>query len=139
MIKSVFSFTICYMCMTMMTCCLFHVMFCLMRRRPPRCTRTDTLFPYTTLFRSDVVVDLVVGRNLHELHHAAAPIAQWLDPGGRPQVVTDAVEVVIEVAVALRQAEAARVVVDEARDGDLRRVVERAPDAFAAEIGRAHV
>src|SRR3546814_2087416 len=27
-----------------------------MRRRPPRSTRTDTLFPYTTLFRS-VVVD----------------------------------------------------------------------------------
>src|SRR3546814_7007034 len=28
--------------------------FCvLMIRRPPRSTRTDTLFPYTTLFRSD--------------------------------------------------------------------------------------
>src|SRR3546814_9827214 len=26
--------------------------FCLMDRRPPRSTRTDTLFPYTTLFRS---------------------------------------------------------------------------------------
>src|SRR3546814_18410061 len=25
-----------------------------MRRRPPRSTRTDTLFPYTTLFRSDM-------------------------------------------------------------------------------------
>src|SRR3546814_10309226 len=25
-----------------------------MNRRPPRSTRTDTLFPYTTLFRSDV-------------------------------------------------------------------------------------
>src|SRR3546814_1677703 len=24
-----------------------------MRRRPPRSTRTDTLFPYTTLFRSE--------------------------------------------------------------------------------------
>src|SRR3546814_3009748 len=24
-----------------------------MIRRPPRCTRTDTLFPYTPLFRSD--------------------------------------------------------------------------------------
>src|SRR3546814_8447834 len=24
-----------------------------MKRRPPRSTRTDTLFPYTTLFRSD--------------------------------------------------------------------------------------
>src|SRR3546814_11076811 len=27
-------------------------MLFLMRRRPPRSTRTDTLFPYTTLFRS---------------------------------------------------------------------------------------
>src|SRR3546814_3373097 len=25
-----------------------------MRRRPPRSTRTDTLFPYTTLFRSEM-------------------------------------------------------------------------------------
>src|SRR3546814_12429662 len=32
--------------------CLF---FFLMIRRPPRSTRTDTLFPYTTLFRSVVV------------------------------------------------------------------------------------
>src|SRR3546814_6926393 len=28
------------------------MLFFLMRRRPPRSTRTDTLFPYTTLFRS---------------------------------------------------------------------------------------
>src|SRR3546814_5309045 len=27
-----------------------------MRRRPPRSTRTDTLFPYTTLFRSKLAV-----------------------------------------------------------------------------------
>src|SRR3546814_12196078 len=31
---------------------LFLVFFFLMIRRPPRSTRTDTLFPYTTLFRS---------------------------------------------------------------------------------------
>src|SRR3546814_4387793 len=29
-----------------------------MRRRPPRSTRTDTLFPYTTLFRSGFIADL---------------------------------------------------------------------------------
>src|SRR3546814_13875208 len=29
--------------------------FFLMIRRPPRSTRTDTLFPYTTLFRSEQV------------------------------------------------------------------------------------
>src|SRR3546814_3710918 len=28
------------------------LLFSLMTRRPPRSTRTDTLFPYTTLFRS---------------------------------------------------------------------------------------
>src|SRR3546814_17048926 len=40
-------------------CCYCHFcnlsLFCfffLMIRRPPRSTRTDTLFPYTTLFRS---------------------------------------------------------------------------------------
>src|SRR3546814_6973619 len=33
--------------------------FFLLRRRPPRSTRTDTLFPYTTLFRS--IRDHLVG------------------------------------------------------------------------------
>src|SRR3546814_17656924 len=33
-------------------CCLLF--FFLMIRRPPRSTRTDTLFPYTPLFRSAV-------------------------------------------------------------------------------------
>src|SRR3546814_8151066 len=31
--------------------------FFLMIRRPPRSTRTDTLFPYTTLFRSPLLLD----------------------------------------------------------------------------------
>src|SRR3546814_42609 len=38
-------------------CCMYYYVgsyfiFFLMIRRPPRSTRTDTLFPYTTLFRS---------------------------------------------------------------------------------------
>src|SRR3546814_16383690 len=33
-------------------CYIFLMFFFLMLRRPPRSTRTDTLFPYTTLFRS---------------------------------------------------------------------------------------
>src|SRR3546814_15809405 len=32
----------------------FYFFFFLMIRRPPRSTRTDTLFPYTTLFRSEL-------------------------------------------------------------------------------------
>src|SRR3546814_1061817 len=38
----------------MSTILYFLLVFFLMIRRPPRSTRTDTLFPYTTLFRSDV-------------------------------------------------------------------------------------
>src|SRR3546814_18541984 len=34
---------------------MFVTVFFLMIRRPPRSTRTDTLFPYTTLFRSLIV------------------------------------------------------------------------------------
>src|SRR3546814_10005377 len=36
----------------MSSLCLLSFFFFLMIRRPPRSTRTDTLFPYTTLFRS---------------------------------------------------------------------------------------
>src|SRR3546814_987725 len=32
-----------------------------MIRRPPRSTRTDTLFPYTTLFRSSLAVTFALG------------------------------------------------------------------------------
>src|SRR3546814_9000255 len=35
---------------------MYHFFFFLMIRRPPRSTRTDTLFPYTTLFRSVLVI-----------------------------------------------------------------------------------
>src|SRR3546814_6663118 len=33
---------------------MYPYFFFLMIRRPPRSTRTDTLFPYTTLFRSSI-------------------------------------------------------------------------------------
>src|SRR3546814_6705341 len=36
-----------------------------MIRRPPRSTRTDTLFPYTTLFRSFLVIGRALGARLH--------------------------------------------------------------------------
>src|SRR3546814_14306078 len=42
--------------MSWMWLCIVSVFF-LIRRRPPRSTRTDTLFPYTTLFRSVDMAD----------------------------------------------------------------------------------
>src|SRR3546814_13734931 len=45
--------TLCLCTVTVVSniCCSVHVFF-LRKRRPPRSTRTDTLFPYSTLFRS---------------------------------------------------------------------------------------
>src|SRR3546814_17271400 len=45
-----------YLCVSEI-CIYLHWLcfFFLMIRRPPRSTRTDTLFPYTTLFRSNLV------------------------------------------------------------------------------------
>src|SRR3546814_16540093 len=37
------------------SCVHSRVFIVLMIRRPPRSTRTDTLFPYTTLFRSSLI------------------------------------------------------------------------------------
>src|SRR3546814_2922532 len=37
-----------------------------MIRRPPRSTRTDTLFPYTTLFRSDDHPNTIAAREIGE-------------------------------------------------------------------------
>src|SRR3546814_6332458 len=55
-----------------------------MIRRPPRWTRTDTLFPYTTLFRSDqrvTVLGIVDRRCQHFGQAHRAVIAQEQEPG----------------------------------------------------------
>src|SRR3546814_11859489 len=75
--------------------CLFMCRFVfLMRRRPPRSTRTDTLFPYTTLFRS--VLHPIAGRPM--LLHLIAGVAT-LAPA-RTVVVTGAASAQVEAAVA---------------------------------------
>src|SRR3546814_5685668 len=51
-------FTFCVFEWVMFCCCFICFIFFLMIRRPPRSTRTDTLFPYTTLFRSLAEEDL---------------------------------------------------------------------------------
>src|SRR3546814_16259290 len=62
--------------------------FGLRRRRPPRSTRTDTLYPYTTLFRSSVasswggcVSQLSLRPSLGELGHACVDLVRT-DIGG---------------------------------------------------------
>src|SRR3546814_7521346 len=53
-----------------------------MIRRPPRSTRTDTLFPYTTLFRSLVVAQRLQVRCAQDL--AAGLLDDALPGGGIP-------------------------------------------------------
>src|SRR3546814_5784888 len=79
--------------------CLFSVVlfFFLMIRRPPRSTRSDTLFPYTTLFRSfdhhadhaiiaasDLVADVVADHGLALVLLAGIGVAE-VDHHLRPQ------------------------------------------------------
>src|SRR3546814_2001223 len=63
-----------------------------MIRRPPRSTRTDTLFPYTTLFRSIDAVD--VGRD--------RPVAVEV---GRGDLLENRAENAVEIIIALRSEE----------------------------------
>src|SRR3546814_8547211 len=99
-----------------------------MIRRPPRSTRTDTLFPYTTLFRSRVEPGAFVafgaaGCRLAGMHDADLEIAdagQLLAQGG-----LGGFRLLAAFADRL-----ARAVVDH-HHGDVWQ--------FGAEIGRAHV
>src|SRR3546814_5162915 len=72
-----------------------------MNRRPPRSTRTDTLFPYTTLFRSlgqelpDRLVDLDRGGEEGESERAGdriVPKQRNRDRGGLARILGEAVE-----------------------------------------------
>src|SRR3546814_7249098 len=70
---------------------LIILFFFLMIRRPPRSTRTDTLFPYTTLFRS-LALDRVAEEGLHPLVDLAAQprhlaLADAIQAHGAHQIV----------------------------------------------------
>src|SRR3546814_20648497 len=96
--------------------------FFLMIRRPPRSTRTDTLFPYTTLFRSEEDSAEPVVRKGPAAHGA---VAEFLFPDGFA-AGPEAVAVLAVAAVELRTGH---------EFGD-RLVLIAEPEP---EIGRAHV
>src|SRR3546814_3454263 len=70
----------------------FFFIFFLMIRRPPRSTRTDTLFPYTTLFRSLLAVgDEQAGP---PRYRAVAPVLVEPLPGQVPEFSLQVLRVV---------------------------------------------
>src|SRR3546814_14139499 len=61
--------------------------FFLMIRRPPRSTRTDTLFPYTTLFRSADLIDIascVLRKGRHAYQRGDADKGETRHADGAP-------------------------------------------------------
>src|SRR3546814_13936461 len=76
-----------------------------MIRRPPRSTRTATLFPYTTLFRSHRALDQVVLQDDLDLH-----LGQEID---------DVLGAAVELGVAFLAAEALGLGHRDALDADL--------------------
>src|SRR3546814_9297006 len=71
--------------------------FFLMIRRPPRSTRTDTLFPYTTLFRS-VGADFL-RHSLGHLDQQASPVLDRAAIGVGAHVRRLAQELVEQIAI----------------------------------------
>src|SRR3546814_20059197 len=66
--------------------------FFLMIRRPPRSTRTDTLFPYTTLFRSAVAIPVGLMSAIYLAEYAGSRVRVSVKPilellAGIPTVV----------------------------------------------------
>src|SRR3546814_18065820 len=85
-----------------------------MRRRPPRSTRTDTLFPYTTLFRSqrqpeDERQAEKAGPRLPECGRQIIMLARMVDNVARPEPA-DAVRRAVEHIISD--------IVDHERDGE---------------------
>src|SRR3546814_11511044 len=74
--------------------CLF---FFLMIRRPPRSTRTDTLFPYTTLFRS------IDRKRIALENHGAQPhpFSGWLANAMRSEEHTSELQSLMRISYAV--------------------------------------
>src|SRR3546814_7717102 len=77
----------------------------LMIRRPPRSTRTDTLFPYTTLFRSPIRVEAIampVGRRVTPSGFHAKPVKRVARRYSEASQVAAKRRVVVRIVASLR-------------------------------------
>src|SRR3546814_11280791 len=102
------------------------VVFFLMIRRPPSSTRTDTLFPYTTLFRShDAALDVVFQRE-----HYLGPLAYR-----EASVARDRRELALKPLASFRQCGADAGTIP--RHDNARVVGEQSQDALG--VGRCHI
>src|SRR3546814_15553369 len=77
-----------------------------MIRRPPRSTRTDTLFPYTTLFRSGFAGEFGIqtGHHFQQGRLAGAVGAQHADLGARQEAQPDIFQDLLAARIGLAEA-----------------------------------
>src|SRR3546814_13448429 len=110
-----------------------------MTRPPPRSTRTDTLFPYTTLFRSalgGIGAPAIRktrrfgydGKGQARIISPADADAAWAATGGQPGVLEGFVSFDREFSILLARSVDGQVVIWDAPDNE-----------HKSEIGRAHV
>src|SRR3546814_4272901 len=121
-----------------------------MIRLPPRSTRTDTLFPYTTLFRSAAATRGLQGREMAEIGlmkaagaKAVATGRHWIaDSGIMLRVLQYASALGLTVIVHAEDSGLAAHAVATSGETATRLGLPSAPacaEAIAIEIGRAHV
>src|SRR3546814_14289629 len=107
----------------------------LMVRRPPRSTRTDTLFPYTTLFRSGILqADAYAGYNaLFHADRLPAPLTRALCWSHARRYFFELADVAAQLKKRRKKAVISPLAVEAVRRIDAIFDIER------AKIGRAHV
>src|SRR3546814_5355557 len=83
-------------------------LFFLMIRRPPRSTRTDTLFPYTTLFRSPSFQDTetepgyIAQSPAIDLSYDLSGVeVSWRDAAGRSEEHTSELQSLMRISYAV--------------------------------------
>src|SRR3546814_18285853 len=103
-----------------------------MIRRPPRSTRTDTLFPYTTLFRSVADLwDVQTGRRLWSIAGTAYDFSQTY----RPTISPDGRYALVSMPVGKGSVRETIALVSMADGSEIQRF--NKPESYDFEIGRA--
>src|SRR3546814_12937378 len=95
-----------YVSLVFSDCFVSLVLFFLMIRRPPRSTRTDTLVPYTTLFRS-ADREALAGVLIDDVQHLDLPVINGVvelevhGPQGRSEEHTSELQSLMRISYAV--------------------------------------
>src|SRR3546814_14292886 len=113
-----------------------------MIRRPPRSTRTDTLFPYTTLFRSDSYADAAISGSSMILRPAVQKLLADAQAGKFDIVVAEALDRVsrdqADVATFYKHLQFARVPLVTLAEGEISELHVGLKDRKSTRLNSSH-